>query len=76
MRERTFTKKNSGMVKSNQARHFKTNAAVGVIADVYMTLCCKTAEGGARTVLKAALTTKEENGLYVTDTQSDEDYRK
>lgn len=66
----------TGMVKSNQARHFKTNAAVGVIADVFMTLCCKTAEGAARTVIAAALTKPEENGKYITHTQSDEDYRK
>ncbi|EPE27322.1 NAD(P)-binding Rossmann-fold containing protein [Glarea lozoyensis ATCC 20868] len=54
-----------GMVKSNLARHHKTNAAIGLVADIFMTLCCKTAEGGARTVIKAALS--EENGLMVAE---------
>jgi NAD(P)-dependent dehydrogenase (short-subunit alcohol dehydrogenase family) len=65
-----------GMVKSNLARHHKTNAAIGVVADIFMTLCCKTAAGAARTVIHAALTKPEENGLYVTHTESDEDYKK
>jgi hypothetical protein len=35
----------------------------------------KSSEGGARTLVLAALTTADENGKYITPYQSDEDYK-
>lgn len=41
-----------------------------------MNIASKTTEAGARTLVLAALTTKEENGRFYTDYTSQEDYEK
>ncbi|RDL39022.1 NAD(P)-binding protein [Venustampulla echinocandica] len=64
-----------GMVKSELARHLKTNIIKSTAIDLIMTVLMKTTEGGARSVLYATLTTPEEHGKYITHYQSDEDYK-
>ena len=40
-----------------------------------MAVISKPTEGGARTLVLAAMTTPEENGKYITHYQTDEDYK-
>ncbi|CZR53256.1 related to alcohol dehydrogenase homolog Bli-4 [Phialocephala subalpina] len=65
-----------GMVKSDLGREYKTNFLISAGVDAFMNLAMKSTEGGARTLLLAALTTKAENGKHFTNYQSDEDYLK
>ena len=67
---------NTGMVKSDLARKYKTNIVFSVGIDLIMNLLFKSTEGGARTPVLAALATPEENGNYYTNYQSYEDYKK
>jgi hypothetical protein len=64
------------MVKTDLARDYKKNFLMSAGVDAFMTLVMKTTEGGARSTVLAGLTTPEENGKYITDYQSDEDYKK
>lgn len=65
-----------GMVKSDLGREYKTNFLISACDDAFMNLTMKSTEGGARTLVLAALTTKAENGKHFTNYQSDEDYLK
>ncbi|KAF8863526.1 short-chain dehydrogenase/reductase family protein-like protein [Acephala macrosclerotiorum] len=65
-----------GMVKSDLGREYKTNFLISAGVDAFMNLAMKSTEGGARTLVLAALTTKEENGKHFTNYQSDEEYLK
>ena len=67
---------NTGMVKSDLARDYKTNFVFSLGIDLIMNLLFKSTEGGARTPVLAALATPEENGNYYTNYQSYEDYKK
>ena len=64
-----------GMVKSDLARDYKTNAIASFGVDMFMNVISKSTEGGARTSVLAALTTPEENGKHITFYQSDADYQ-
>jgi hypothetical protein len=64
-----------GMVKSELGREFKTNVVTSLAADAILTAVFKSTEGGARTLIYAALTTPDENGKYFTHYQSDEEYK-
>jgi hypothetical protein len=64
------------MIKSDLARGYKTNAAFSLGIDLIMSLFFKTTEGGARTLVLAALATPDENGNHYTNYQSYEDYKK
>ncbi|PVH84573.1 NAD(P)-binding protein [Cadophora sp. DSE1049] len=63
-----------GMVKTSLGRDYRTSALMGVAIDVFMTIATKSTEGGARRLVIPALTTKEENGKYISDAQSHEEY--
>lgn len=65
-----------GIVKSDLGREYKTNFLISAGVDAFMNLAAKSTEGGARTLVLAGLTTKEENGKYITHYQSDEEYLK
>ncbi|KUJ18121.1 NAD(P)-binding protein [Mollisia scopiformis] len=65
-----------GMVKSDLGREYKTNILTSFLVDSFMTLVSKTTEGGARTLVLAALTTKEENGMHYTNYMGREEYEK
>jgi hypothetical protein len=81
------------MCKSNLAREYKTNMLMyetpkelkvqgltrkrSFAIDSFMNIASKTTEGGARTLVLAALTKKEENGYFYTDyIGSREEYEK
>jgi hypothetical protein len=64
-----------GLVKSDLGRQYKTNFVVSFLADSVMSIISKSTEGGARSLVLAAMTTAEENGKYITHYQSDEDYK-
>lgn len=66
--------KRKGMVKSDLAREFKTNVLMAALVETYMIVMSKTAEAGARSIVLAAMS--KENGLYHTDYQSNEEYKK
>ncbi|KAK0107279.1 hypothetical protein ONS95_003979 [Cadophora gregata] len=63
-----------GMVKSSLGREHITSAIMGVAVDIFMAGAMKSTEGGARRLVVPALTTKEENGKYISDSQSHEEY--
>ncbi|KAF4634989.1 hypothetical protein G7Y89_g3116 [Cudoniella acicularis] len=63
-----------GMVKSELARQHKTNILTSLAIDAIMTFALKTPEGGARTLLYAAMTTPAENGKHITHYQTEEEY--
>ncbi|KAL2073339.1 hypothetical protein VTL71DRAFT_10663 [Oculimacula yallundae] len=63
-----------GMVKSSLGRDNKTNALMGVAVDTFMTIAAKSTEVGAVRLVVPALTTKEENGKYISNSQTHEDY--
>ena len=63
-----------GMVKTALGRDYRTSALMGVAIDAFMTVATKSTEGGARRLVVPALTTKEENGKYISDSQSHEEY--
>ena len=65
-----------GMVKSDLARGFQTNFLMTFIVNLFMTVVSKSTEGGARTLVMAATTNPAENGMYFTNYQTDEEYRK
>jgi hypothetical protein len=65
----------TGMVKSDLGRGYKTNFFFSFGVDMVMNVMAKSTEGGARSLVLAALTTPEENGKYITHyQQSDADY--
>lgn len=64
-----------GLVKSDLARAHKTSYSMTLVINTYMNLFAKTTEGGARTLVRSATTAPEENGKYITDYQSDKDYK-
>ena len=62
------------MVKSDLARKYKERGAfVAFGIDMIMNVVMKPTEGGARTLVLAALA--KENGGYITHYQSDADYK-
>lgn len=63
------------MVKSDLGREYKTNFLFSFGIDMIMNVIMKSTEGGARSLVLAALTSPEENGKYITHYQSDVDYR-
>ncbi len=65
-----------GMVKSELGREYRTGILMSAGIDTYMNIVSKSTEGGARTLVLAALTGKDENGKYITNYQSDEEYLK
>lgn len=65
-----------GMVKSDLGREYRTNFLISAGIDAFMNLAMKSTEGGARTLVLAGLTGKGENGKYITNYQSDEEYLK
>ena len=67
---------NTGMVKSDLARKYKTNIVFSVGIDLIMNLLFKSTGGGAKTPVLAALAPRDENGNYYTNYQSYEDYKK
>ena len=62
------------MVKSSLGRDYKTNAFMSISVDTFMTIMAKSTEVGAARLVVPALTTKEENGKYISDSQSHEEY--
>ncbi|KAG0646351.1 Short chain dehydrogenase atnD [Hyphodiscus hymeniophilus] len=62
-----------GMVKSDLGRQYKTGAVASFGVDMIMNIIAKSTEGGARTLVLAALA--KENGEYITHYQSDADYK-
>jgi ABC-type sugar transport system ATPase subunit len=62
-------------VSSDLGRQYKTNIAMILATNAFMTILAKPTEGGARTLVLAALTTAAENGKYITHYQSDEAYK-
>jgi hypothetical protein len=67
---------NTGMVKSDLARKYKTNIVFSVGIDLIMNLLFKSTGGGAKTPVLAALAPRDENGNYYTNYQSYEDHKK
>ncbi|KAE8452795.1 hypothetical protein EG329_013067 [Mollisiaceae sp. DMI_Dod_QoI] len=65
-----------GMVKSELGREYRTGILMSAGIDTFMNIVSKSTEGGARTLVLAALTGKDENGKYITNYQSDEEYLK
>jgi len=65
-----------GMVKSELGREYRTSFLMSAGIDVFMNVVSKNTEGGARTLVLAALTRKDENGKYITHYQSNEEYLK
>lgn len=63
------------MVKSDLGRAYKTNFIFAFGIDMIMNMIMKTTEGGARSLVLAAMTSPEENGKYITHYQSDADYK-
>ncbi|KAH6722202.1 hypothetical protein BKA61DRAFT_729578 [Leptodontidium sp. MPI-SDFR-AT-0119] len=63
-----------GMVKTSLARDYRTNAFMSVAVDTFMAVMAKSTEVGAARLVVPALTTKEENGKYISDSQSHEEY--
>lgn len=63
------------MVKSDLGRSYKTGFLISFGVDMFMYLVMKPTEGGARSLVLAAMTTPEENGKYITHYQSDADYK-
>lgn len=63
---------NPGMVKSDLGRNYRKNALSAAAIDVYMFICHKTTEVGARRLVLAAMTTKDENGKYLSDLPDEE----
>lgn len=63
------------MVYSDLGRQYKSNFIMTFAVNTFMTLLAKPTEGGARTLIIAALTTPEENGKYITHYQSEADYK-
>ena len=62
-------------MKSDLGRQYKTGFLLSLAVDGFMNLVAKPTEGGARTLVLAALTTPDENGNYITYYQSDEEYK-
>ncbi|XMA13449.1 hypothetical protein WAI453_006240 [Rhynchosporium graminicola] len=65
-----------GMVKSDLGRDYKTNFLMSIGVDTFMTLAAKSTEFGAVRLVVPAMTTKEENGKYISNSQSNEEYLK
>ncbi|KAH7356822.1 hypothetical protein BKA65DRAFT_215551 [Rhexocercosporidium sp. MPI-PUGE-AT-0058] len=63
-----------GLVKTSLARDYRTNVIMSTAVDAFMTVIAKSTEVGAVRLVVPALTTKEENGKYISDSQSHEDY--
>lgn len=63
------------MVKSGLSRDHRTSVLMGVLVDVFSHVAMKSTEGGARTLVRAALTTKEQNGENFADYQSHDEYK-
>ncbi|CZT00694.1 related to alcohol dehydrogenase homolog Bli-4 [Rhynchosporium agropyri] len=65
-----------GMVKSDLGRDYKTNFLMSIGVDTFMKLAAKSTEFGAVRLVVPAMTTKEENGKYISNSQSNEEYLK
>jgi len=65
-----------GMVKSDLGRQFRKGFVMSLMVDIFMSTVAKPTEGGARSLVLAALTLPAENGKYITHYQSDEDYQR
>lgn len=63
------------MVATDLGRAHMTGPVKTFILTGVMKFAAKSSEGGARTLVLAALTTADENGKYITHYQSDEDYK-
>ena len=63
------------MVATDLGRAYQTNFLFTHSINAIMAIIAKPSEGGARTLVLAALTTADENGKYITHYQSDEDYK-
>ncbi|TAQ84760.1 hypothetical protein B7494_g6919 [Chlorociboria aeruginascens] len=63
-----------GFVKSDLGRQYKTGFLMSAAFDAFMSTVPKSTEGGARTLVLAALTKPEENGKYITHYQKYEDF--
>lgn len=63
------------MVATDLGRAYMTGPVLTFLINSMMSMIAKSGEGGARTPVLAALTTPEENGKYITNYQSDEDYK-
>ncbi|CCD44252.1 hypothetical protein ACHAO1_004544 [Botrytis cinerea] len=64
-----------GMVKSDLGREYNTGAVIGIMINLWMSLACKTTEGGARTYVLAALTPPSEHGAHYTNYETEENYK-
>ena len=60
------------MVKSDLGREAKTNAVKAAVIDGFMTVVMKSAKGGARMLVRSAVTRPEENGKHISDVPEDE----
>ncbi|KAM3071479.1 hypothetical protein ACMFMF_007950 [Clarireedia jacksonii] len=63
------------MVQSELGRGYKANYAMSIAVNLFNYLACKTTEGGARTYVRAALTSPSEHGRHYTDYQTEEEYK-
>ncbi|TEY62503.1 hypothetical protein BOTCAL_0161g00200 [Botryotinia calthae] len=64
-----------GMVKSDLGREYNTGVVIGIMINLWMSLACKTTEGGARTYVLAALTPSSEHGAHYTNYETEENYK-
>lgn len=62
------------MVKTSLARDYRTSALMGIAVDTFMAIAAKNADVGAVRLVVPALTTKEENGKYISDSSTHEEY--
>lgn len=62
------------MVYSDLGRQYRNGVVMTYAVNSLMAFISKPTEGGARTLVLAALTTPEENGKYITNYQTEEEY--
>ena len=60
------------MVKSDLGREAKTNAVKAAVLDGFMTVMMKSTTGGARMLVRSAVTRPEENGKHISDVPEEE----
>lgn len=63
------------MVKTELGRGYKTNFLMSFAVNTFMNIVMKTTEGGARSVILAAVTTPEETGKYIRHYGTEEEYK-